>query len=83
MRSSRITVRAPRTLRQAQIQEGPRISAQEYCLYIEHEIREADTVDVVVSTFECRIAAGFRLHYLWFPLELPSRKRRIVTKTSS
>jgi len=31
-----------------------------YCLYIEHEIREADTVDVPVSTLECRITAGFR-----------------------
>ena len=56
MRSSRITIRAPRTLRQVQIQGGKGISAQVYCWYIEHEIREADTVDVPVSTFECRMA---------------------------
>jgi len=45
-----------------QIQGGKGISAQVYCWYIEHEIREADTEDVPVSTFECRIIARFRLH---------------------
>ncbi len=49
-------IRAPRTLREVQIQGGSRILAQVYCCwYIEHEIREADPVDVFVSTFECRI----------------------------
>jgi len=57
-------VRAQRTLRQVQIQGGTRISAQVYCRYIEHEIREADTVDVPVSAFECRLTAGFRLYIL-------------------
>jgi len=55
-------VRAPRTLRQVQIQGGTRSSAQVYWLYIEHEIRDSDTVDVPVSAFECRITAGFRCH---------------------
>ena len=29
---------------------------------IEHEIREADTVDVPISAFECLMSAGFRLY---------------------
>ena len=39
------------------IQGGTRISAQVYCWYIKHEIREADAVDVPVLTFEYRITA--------------------------
>ena len=64
MRSSRITVRAPRTLRQVQIQGGQQISVQVYCWYIEHEIREEDTADVLVSTFECRTTAEFRYYFI-------------------
>ena len=52
-------VRTPRTLRHVQIQGGTRISAQVYWLYIEHEIRESDAVDVHVLTFACQITAGF------------------------
>ncbi len=62
MRSSRITIRVPRTLRQVQIQRETRISAQVYYLYIEHEIRESDIVDVPVSAFECRTTAEFRFY---------------------
>ena len=51
--------RVRRTLGQVQIQEGSPILAQVYCWYIEYEIREANTVGVTVSTYECRTTAGF------------------------